>query len=150
MPGRQTYPLRCTQRGVHRTSSPTPRRRASSRPFYSRQQGNLPAATAAARAATQREPTNWRTWLVLSRVEAERGTGWRSGPPLPQGQIAQSTLSPLRSMTMPTPEEIRHDLPPDLPQAERETLVALGLRLQHQRPIPSPDLPGRSAKDARR
>jgi hypothetical protein len=36
-------------------------------------QGSLPAAAEAARAATERESTNWRTWLVLSRVEAERG-----------------------------------------------------------------------------
>jgi len=36
-------------------------------------QGNLPAAADAARAATERESTNWRTWLVLSRVEAQRG-----------------------------------------------------------------------------
>ena len=36
-------------------------------------QGSLPAAAAAAEAATERESTNWRTWLVLSRVEAERG-----------------------------------------------------------------------------
>lgn len=36
-------------------------------------QGNLGAAAAAARAATERESTNWRTWLVLSRIEAERG-----------------------------------------------------------------------------
>ena len=36
-------------------------------------QGNLPAAADAAVAATERESTNWRTWLVLSRVEAERG-----------------------------------------------------------------------------
>ena len=35
--------------------------------------GQLPAAAAAAEAATERESTNWRTWLVLSRVEAERG-----------------------------------------------------------------------------
>lgn len=35
--------------------------------------GDLPAAAAAARAATERESTNWRTWLVLSRIEAERG-----------------------------------------------------------------------------
>lgn len=36
-------------------------------------QGNLSEATAAAQAATEREPTNWRPWLVLSRIEAERG-----------------------------------------------------------------------------
>jgi hypothetical protein len=34
---------------------------------------DLPAAAEAAVAATEREPTNWRTWLVLSRIEAERG-----------------------------------------------------------------------------
>jgi hypothetical protein len=37
------------------------------------EQGNLPAAAAAAHAATERESTNWRNWLVLSRIEAERG-----------------------------------------------------------------------------
>jgi O-antigen ligase len=36
-------------------------------------QGNLAAAAVAARAATERESTNWRTWLVLSRIEAELG-----------------------------------------------------------------------------
>jgi hypothetical protein len=36
-------------------------------------QGDLPAAEAAARAATERESTNWRNWVVLSRVAAERG-----------------------------------------------------------------------------
>jgi hypothetical protein len=35
--------------------------------------GDLPAAAAAARSATENESTNWRTWLVLSRIEAERG-----------------------------------------------------------------------------
>jgi hypothetical protein len=35
--------------------------------------GNLPAATVAARAATEREETNWRNWLVLSRLEAKQG-----------------------------------------------------------------------------
>lgn len=35
--------------------------------------GDLPAAAVAARAATERESTNWRTWLVLSRIEAQRG-----------------------------------------------------------------------------
>lgn len=36
-------------------------------------QGDLAAAATAATEATERESTNWRTWLVLSRVEAERG-----------------------------------------------------------------------------
>jgi O-Antigen ligase len=38
-------------------------------------QGNLGAALAAARSATQAESTNWRTWLVLSRLESEAGDG---------------------------------------------------------------------------
>jgi O-Antigen ligase len=36
-------------------------------------QGDLVEAAAAATAATERESTNWRTWLVLSRLEAKRG-----------------------------------------------------------------------------
>ena len=36
-------------------------------------QGDLPTASKAAEAATERESTNWRTWLILSRIEAERG-----------------------------------------------------------------------------
>jgi O-antigen ligase len=35
--------------------------------------GDLSSAAAAARQATADEPTNWRTWLVLSRIEAYRG-----------------------------------------------------------------------------
>lgn len=35
--------------------------------------GDLPAAEAAAREATDRESTNWRNWLVLSRIAAQRG-----------------------------------------------------------------------------
>jgi O-Antigen ligase len=35
--------------------------------------GALAPAAAAAAAATAREPTDWRTWLVLSRIESERG-----------------------------------------------------------------------------
>lgn len=35
--------------------------------------GELSGASEAARAAAEREKTNWRNWLVLSRIEAERG-----------------------------------------------------------------------------
>jgi hypothetical protein len=35
--------------------------------------GNLAAAAVAAQNATRAERENWRTWLVLSRIEAERG-----------------------------------------------------------------------------
>ena len=57
-------------------------------------QGDLPAAAAAARAATERESTNWRTWLVLSRIEAERG---RVDPAVSAYREAKSLnpLSPL-------------------------------------------------------
>lgn len=37
------------------------------------QAGDLDGAARAAREATAAESTNWRTWLVLSRVEAQRG-----------------------------------------------------------------------------
>jgi hypothetical protein len=36
-------------------------------------QGDFAAAQAEAKAATERESTNWRNWLVLSRIEAQRG-----------------------------------------------------------------------------
>ncbi|HET8863309.1 MAG TPA: O-antigen ligase family protein [Solirubrobacterales bacterium] len=36
-------------------------------------QGEFSAASEAARAAAEREPTNWRIWLVSSRIEAEDG-----------------------------------------------------------------------------
>jgi len=35
--------------------------------------GALPSASAAARAATAQEPTNWRSWFVLARIDAKRG-----------------------------------------------------------------------------
>lgn len=37
------------------------------------QMGELEPAAEAALAATERESTNWRTWLILSRIEAKRG-----------------------------------------------------------------------------
>ena len=36
-------------------------------------QGKFDEAAAAAREATQKESTNWRTWFILSRIEAETG-----------------------------------------------------------------------------
>src|SRR5918995_1661279 len=35
--------------------------------------GELPEAVEAAREATEKEPTNWRTWLAVSRLEAQTG-----------------------------------------------------------------------------
>ncbi|MEA2493576.1 MAG: hypothetical protein QOJ29_1487 [Thermoleophilaceae bacterium] len=37
------------------------------------QSGALPAAAGAAKAATAAEPTNWRTWFILARIDARRG-----------------------------------------------------------------------------
>jgi O-Antigen ligase len=37
------------------------------------QAGYLDSAAQAARSATEREATNWKTWVILSRIEAERG-----------------------------------------------------------------------------
>jgi hypothetical protein len=37
--------------------------------------GDLAGARAAATTATREEPTNWQTWIVLSRIEAELGRG---------------------------------------------------------------------------
>ena len=56
--------------------------------------GELEAAAEAAQGATERESTNWRIWLVLSRIEAERG---RAVPSLRAYRKAKSLkpLSPL-------------------------------------------------------
>ncbi|MCL4287909.1 MAG: tetratricopeptide repeat protein, partial [Thermoleophilia bacterium] len=35
--------------------------------------GDYDEAAQAATRATEEEPTNWRNWFVLSRIEAERG-----------------------------------------------------------------------------
>ena len=37
------------------------------------QQDDITAARTAAALATEKEPTNWRTWLVLSRLDAKAG-----------------------------------------------------------------------------
>lgn len=49
--------------------------------------GEFGLAADAARAATVRESTNWRTWFVLSRLEAERG---RAGPAVAAYRRAKS------------------------------------------------------------
>jgi cytochrome c-type biogenesis protein CcmH/NrfG len=41
-------------------------------------QGSLGAAAAAIRSATQVEPSDWRAWLIKSRIEAERGNATAS------------------------------------------------------------------------
>ena len=40
--------------------------------------GDFAAAEAAAREAVDRESTNWRLWLVLSRIAAENGNAGAS------------------------------------------------------------------------
>ena len=42
------------------------------------QAGVLAGAASAARGATAEEPTNWRTWFVLARIEAQRGNDARA------------------------------------------------------------------------
>lgn len=56
--------------------------------------GALSAASEAARGATERESTNWRNWLVLSRIEAERG---RADPAVADYRRARS-LNPRFSL----------------------------------------------------
>jgi hypothetical protein len=51
------------------------------------ERGEFGPAAAAGRAAIEREPTNWRNWLVLSRIEAERG---RAGPSVRDYRRARS------------------------------------------------------------
>ena len=53
------------------TRSPTPPTPRMQETVILEQQGKLRAA-AAAFAATRKESTNWRTWLTLSRIQAER------------------------------------------------------------------------------
>ena len=58
---------------------------------------DLDAAALAAREATDREPTNWRTWLVLSRIEAQLG---RAAPAVAHYRRARS-LNPLSPLFEP-------------------------------------------------
>jgi hypothetical protein len=60
-------------------------------------EGDLPAAAAAAKGATEHESTNWRLWLVLSRIEAERG---RADPAVRYYRRARS-LNPNSSLFEP-------------------------------------------------
>lgn len=56
-------------------------------------------AAAAARAATEREPTNWETFYLLSRIQAQRGDSKR-GPALVALRRAQD-LNPLETLVNP-------------------------------------------------
>jgi O-antigen ligase len=57
-------------------------------------EGDLDAASQAAAAATEREPTNWKTWLLLSRIEAQDG---KPEAALESYRIARS-LAPLSTV----------------------------------------------------
>lgn len=60
--------------------------------------GDLSKAAAAAREATERESTNWETWYVLSRVQAQRD---KRGPALRALRRARS-LDPLSPLLAPS------------------------------------------------
>jgi hypothetical protein len=66
--------------------------------------GNLAEASTDARAAADREPTNWRVWLTLARIEAERGHVTRA---LRAGGRARRLNPKSRLWTMPTPRSAR-------------------------------------------
>ena len=64
---------RSTRRRQPRTSSRTRRRPNLQEALVSSRPDDLEAAVASAREATDDEPTNWRNWIVLSRLEARNG-----------------------------------------------------------------------------
>jgi tetratricopeptide (TPR) repeat protein len=66
--------------------------------------GNLAEASTDARAAADREPTNWRVWLTLARIEAQRGHVTRA---LRAGGRARRLNPKSRLWTMPTPRSAR-------------------------------------------
>jgi O-antigen ligase len=60
-------------------------------------EGQLSRAATAARAATERESTNWETWYLLSRIQAQRG---KEGPALVALRQAQD-LNPFSQLLNP-------------------------------------------------
>ena len=82
--GRPSSARRSTRPPQPRTSSRTRRRRSCRR--RSSRAGRRPRpGRARPREATDKEPTNWRNWLVLSRLEAAHGNVRRRGRRLPPG-----------------------------------------------------------------
>ena len=57
--------------------------------------GDLEGAEAAAITATENEPTNWRTWLVLSRLQHKLGDAEGSIGVLSPREVPQPTLRPV-------------------------------------------------------
>ena len=120
-------------------------------------QGNLGKAVVAARDATHQESTNWRTWLTLSRIEAERGNveAQRSPPIEPP---ALSTRAPPYSrprrppatMTRPPVPEPRGDdfLDPALEPEDRERSARDGSPARAATSRPPPGLPGHAREAA--
>jgi hypothetical protein len=66
------------------------------------QLGELDPAAAAARGATERESTNWRLWMIRSRIEAERG----------EAQAAVAFYRRARSLDPNSPTFQREERPP--------------------------------------
>jgi predicted Zn-dependent protease len=56
--------------------------------FVLERQGDLDAAAAAVSEATREEPTNWRPWFILSRIEEARGN-------LPEAEAARARAAEL-------------------------------------------------------
>jgi O-Antigen ligase len=56
--------------------------------------GRLEPAADAARRATRKESTNWRTWLVLSRIEAEAGNAKAAVEAFRKGRSVSANVGP--------------------------------------------------------
>ena len=67
-------------------------------------QGDLSAAVEDARAASRREPANWRTWIVLARIEAQRQR-IRSALTAAERARRLNPRSPLWTPGTPLPED---------------------------------------------
>ena len=101
------------------------------------QAGNLAGATADARAAAEREPDNWRTWFVLSRLEARIGNAQASVEAFRRAPVAEPSSRCPPTMTL-RPD----DLESHSSQRERDSLARVAQTLTNERPLPSANFRG--------